>query len=58
MFSGIRLKERRVEKGFSQTEIANILEINRASYSKWEAGKTVPNHKNLMVILAFIHCLL
>ena len=54
MFSGIRLKERRIEKSFSQTEIANILEINRASYSKWEAGKTVPNHKNLTTLATIL----
>ena len=50
MFSGIRLKEIRIEKNFSQTEVANLLEINRSSYSKWESGKSIPNQKNLTAL--------
>lgn len=50
MFSGIRLKEIRTKRKFSQTEIATRLEINRSSYNKWEAGKTVPNQKNLAAL--------
>ncbi|MGQ7360297.1 XRE family transcriptional regulator [Streptococcus suis] len=55
MFSGIRLRERRVEKGFSQTEIATRLGINRASYNKWESGRTVPNQKNLTALAAIFN---
>lgn len=47
MFSGIRLKERRIEKVYSQSDLANLLNINRASYNKWESGKSIPNQKNL-----------
>lgn len=47
MFSGNRLRECRVKKIFSQSEIANYLKINRSSYSKWESGKSIPNQKNL-----------
>ena len=43
MFSGSRLKECRMEKYYSQSELANLLKINRASYNKWETGKSVPN---------------
>lgn len=50
MFSGFRLKEKRIEKNLNQSEIANILDINRASYSKWESGKSIPNQKNLTVL--------
>ncbi|MGV3205649.1 XRE family transcriptional regulator [Streptococcus suis] len=50
MFSGIRLKERRNEKKYSQSELANLLDINRASYNKWESGKSIPNQKNLSAI--------
>lgn len=55
MFSGIRLRERRVEKGFSQTEIATRLGMNRASYNKWESGRTVPNQKNLTALAAIFN---
>lgn len=47
MFSEINLKEKRVSKGFSQTEIANLLNINRSSYNSWESGRAKPNQKNL-----------
>ena len=50
MFSGIRLKEIRIEKKYSQSELANLLEINRASYNKWESGKSTPNQKNLTAL--------
>lgn len=50
MFSGIRLKERRTEKKYSQSELANLLDINRSSYNKWESGKSVPNQKNLTAL--------
>ncbi|MBS7877710.1 helix-turn-helix transcriptional regulator, partial [Streptococcus suis] len=50
MFSGIRLKEKRIERKFNQSEIAYKLGINRASYSKWESGKSIPNQKNLSAI--------
>ena len=50
MFSGSRLKECRMEKHYSQSELANLLKINRASYNKWETGKSVPNQKNLSAL--------
>ncbi|MCK3917715.1 helix-turn-helix transcriptional regulator [Streptococcus suis] len=50
MFSGIRLKEKRIKKNLNQSEIANKLDINRASYSKWESGKSIPNQKNLTAL--------
>ena len=54
MFSGIRLKERRTEKKYSQSELANLLKINRASYNKWESGKSVPNQKNLTALATIL----
>ncbi|RRN51673.1 XRE family transcriptional regulator [Streptococcus suis] len=54
MFSGIRLKERRTEKKYSQSKLANLLDINRASYNKWESGKSVPNQKNLTALATIL----
>ena len=54
MFSGIRLKEKRIERKLNQSEIAYQLGINRASYSKWESGKSVPNQKNLTALAAIL----
>ena len=47
MFSGNRLKERRLALGYSQSAIADQLHINRSSYFNWENGKAKPNQKNL-----------
>lgn len=47
MFSGSRLKERRMALGYSQSAMADKLHINRSSYFNWEIGKTRPNQKNL-----------
>lgn len=54
MFSGIRLKEIRIEKKYSQSKLANLLEINRASYNKWESGRAKPNQKNLVALAAVL----
>ena len=54
MFSGSRLKECRMEKYYSQSELANLLKINRASYNKWENGKSVPNQKNLSALATIL----
>ena len=50
MFSGNRLKERRVALGYSQSAMADKLNINRSSYFNWEIGKTRPNQKNLSAL--------
>lgn len=47
MFSGEKLKNIREEKGYSQAEVAKLLNISRVSYFNWENGKTKPNQKNL-----------
>lgn len=50
MFSKISLKKRRLEKDLSQVEIAEILDINKSSYSSWESGRAKPNQKNLAAL--------
>lgn len=50
MFSGLRLKEKRIYKGLSQTEIASQLQVNRSSYCSWESGRAKPNQKNLIAL--------
>lgn len=47
MFSEISLSKRRIEKDLSQVEIAEMLSINKSSYSSWESGRAKPNQKNL-----------
>jgi len=42
-----RLKELRTEKGFTQEEMADILNIAYRSYQNYEIGVSIPNAKVL-----------
>lgn len=48
MTLGRRLKQVRVEKGFSQAEVADFLNISRQSISRWETDKAYPDLDNLV----------
>lgn len=54
MFSGKRLKQKRIEKGMTQAEIADIIRINRSSYNSWESGRAKPNQKNLSALASIL----
>ena len=43
-----RLKEKRKEKGYTQEQMANILEIGQSAYAKWENDRTEPSFENLI----------
>lgn len=43
-----RLKELRKEKGYTQEQMANILEIGQSTYAKWENDRTEPSFENLI----------
>ena len=34
-------------KGLTQEQVAEVVEISRQSYAKWEQGETVPNTETL-----------
>lgn len=40
----------RRERGFSQEQLANLLDVSRQSVSKWEAGQSTPELNKLIVI--------
>lgn len=48
-----RLKELRLQHGFSQEELAGKIGIKRNSYSDWENGKCKPNYGKLEKIADF-----
>ena len=52
LFSG-RLKELRLQHGFSQEELAEKIGIKQNSYSDWEHGKCKPNYEKLEKIADF-----
>lgn len=45
-----KLKETRLQKGFTQKEIADLLNVTQSSYSNWESGKAKPLRKNIKKI--------
>ena len=46
----MKVKEYRVMKGYTQTEIANLLGIKQNTYSDKERGKTQFNVKEIRII--------
>lgn len=48
MSLGERLKESRLNKGYSQGKVAEYLHISRQSISKWENGNSYPDLDNLV----------
>lgn len=53
MALGERLKESRVNKGFSQGDVAEHLQISRQSISKWETGNGYPDLDNLVKLSVY-----
>lgn len=45
-----RLRELRIKSGYTQNQIARILNIDRSTYSYYEIGKTTPDVSSLMVL--------
>lgn len=43
-----RLKELRQKKGLTQQEIADLVHVNRVTYTNWEKGKREPSFENLV----------
>lgn len=50
-----KLQQLRKEKGLSQEELADKLEVSRQAISKWEVGE-VPNLENLVKLSRFFDC--
>ena len=48
MFFSERLKELRLEKDLSQKEVADLVHVNRATYTNWERGKRESSFENLV----------
>lgn len=43
-----RLKELRLKRGLTQQEIADLVHVNRVTYTNWEKGKREPCFVNLV----------
>lgn len=47
---GDKLIQLRRERGYSQEQLANMLDVSRQSVSKWEAGQSIPEMNKLINI--------
>ena len=47
------LKELRIEKGLSQQELAQILNVTQSTVAKWESGDREPNFSILIQVAKF-----
>ncbi|WP_390253077.1 helix-turn-helix domain-containing protein [Vibrio parahaemolyticus] len=50
---GIRIKELRNLRGFSQDELAHKLNLTKSTISQWELGKAYPKRKNIIQLSDF-----
>lgn len=50
-----RLYELRKQRGFSQEELANKLNVSRQTISKWEVGDSTPDMEKLIAISDLFH---
>ena len=50
MFIGDKLLQLRKEKGYSQEQLANVLNVSRQAVSKWEAGTSIPELEKLILM--------
>ncbi|MDN4697335.1 helix-turn-helix transcriptional regulator [Vibrio parahaemolyticus] len=51
---GIRIKELRNLRGFSQDELAHKLNLTKSTISQWELGKAYPKRKNIIQLSDFL----
>ena len=52
------LKELRKQRGMSQEEMAEHLQVSRQSVSKWENGSAMPELDKLLQMCELFHCTL
>lgn len=51
MLIGERIKKARIEKGLSQEELGNIIEVSKVSICGYEKGTRTPTLENLLQLL-------
>lgn len=51
-----KLAELRIEKGLTQYELANLLNIPRSTYAQYELGRRQPDYETLEKIAVFYDC--
>jgi len=52
----MQIRERRKEKGFTQIQLAELVEVNQTAISQWERGITHPRMKNCLQLATVLGC--
>ena len=52
----IALKSRRLALGYTQSYLADKLNVNQASVANWERGKNIPARKYHRPLAALLNC--
>ena len=48
-----RIKDLRIKKGYTQQQIADLLQVDKSAYAHYEAGRRTPNAEKLKVLAEF-----
>ena len=52
---GLRIRELRIAKGLTQSELADLLEMERSNLTRIEGGKQAPNYENLIKLSSILN---
>lgn len=50
-----RLKELRIEKKLSQTDLANIINVSQPNIARWEQGIQIPNAESIFKLAIYFN---
>lgn len=52
----LKLRAKRVERGFTQDELANALGVSTATYNRYEKGHTEMTESTITKLLEILQC--
>jgi len=52
----VRIKEKREEKGMTQAELAEAMEVSQQAIAKWEIGVGMPRADKLLKLSGILGC--
>lgn len=52
----MRIKDKRIEHGMTQEQLAVIMHTDRSTVAKWEAGGSMPRADKLLKLADILNC--
>ena len=52
----MRIRELRIKKNLTQTEIANVTNVGQSAVAAWESGKSRPRAEHLPILAKILEC--